>query len=497
MTAAEAYAELVRRTGEAATLASASALLSWDQETYMPSGGGEHRGRQLALLAGLTHDRRTDPRIGELLDRCTMPAETPEAADLREWRRGYDRAAKLPRRLVEELAETTSHAQQEWSAARTANDFPRFAPWLSKVLALKREEAAAIGGGACAYDVLLDEFEPGAAVATLQPMFADLRERLAKLVQEVRQAPKQPNLDVLKGDFPIAAQEAFGKQAAADFGFDFSRGRLDVTAHPFCTTIGPGDVRLTTRSRPECFGDGFFSILHETGHGLYEQGLPAERYGRPTGDAASLGVHESQSRLWENFVGRSAAFWAGRFAQLQEAFPAFGGAKLDPFVHAVNAVAPSFIRVDADEATYNLHVLLRFELEQELIADKLPIADLPAAWNERMQRLLGVTPPDDRRGCLQDVHWSCGLVGYFPTYTLGNLAAAQLFHAADRALGGLEPLLRRGDFRPLLDWLRTNVHAHGQRWRPAELLRRATGQTLSAEALLAALRGKYAPLYGL
>lgn len=498
----EAYAELMRRVKAVSLLSSCGSLLHWDQQTYMPPRGSAHRAEQLALLAGLAHARFTAPEIGHLLSEAESghPAQAPPtvtAVNLREVRRAYDRATRVPARLVEELARTSALAQDVWAEARKASDFERFRPWLDKLVVLKREEASAVGHGGSLYDAMLDEYEPGETAARLAPIFADLRNALADLVGRIGGSGRRPDLTVLHRTYPIPAQEAFGKAVAAAFGFDFQAGRLDVTTHPFCSGIGPGDTRLTTRYHPEDFGDAFFSILHEVGHGLYDQGLDADHYGTPMGEAVSLGVHESQSRLWENFVGRSRAFWDHWFPRARHAFPeALAGIDLDAFVFAINDVRPSLIRVDADEATYNLHILLRFELEQALITGDLPVADLPAAWSDGMTRLLGVTPPDDARGCLQDIHWSGGAFGYFPTYTLGNLYAAQFYATARTELGDLDGMIRRGEFLPLKEWLHRKIHREGRRYRAAELVVAVTGEPLTPRHLLSHLTEKYGALYG-
>jgi carboxypeptidase Taq len=501
MTSVQAYSELVELSKQASTLASVSSVLGWDQETYMPMGGAEHRGNQQALLAGLIHDRQTSPRFGELLsvvenDSEHRTGDTPESANIREWRRRYDRATKLPKSLVEELARTTSLAQGEWAAARSGNDFPRFQPWLQKIVELKRQESAALSAGRVNYDALLDEYEPGATAENLARIFAELRQQLVPFLKKLLGSLQRPDVQIVRRAFDIEKQKELGRLTAEAFGFDFSKGRLDETAHPFCTGLGPGDVRLTTRFNPNYFNDGFFSILHETGHGLYEQGLLPEHFGTPMGDAVSLGIHETQSRLWENLVGRSHSFWTQWYPRTRTLFSSsLGDVPLDQFHGAINAVAPSLIRVDADEVTYNLHVMLRFELERDLLSGDLPIGDVPNAWNQRMQEYLTVTPPDDRQGCLQDVHWSFGLFGYFPTYTLGNLGAAQLFGAANRELGGLDSAFVRGEFKPLLDWLREKVHRHGMRYRPNELIQKATGSALTSEAFMRTLQEKFGRLY--
>jgi carboxypeptidase Taq len=502
LTTDEAYAELIRRVKAIALLNSCGSVLHWDHQTYMPAKGSAHRAEQLALLAGLSHQQFTASEIGGLLSRAEEGSARREprsavAVNLREIRRAYDRATRVPPALVEELARTAALAHDVWVDARRASDFERFRPWLEKLVNLKRQEAAAVGGGG-PYDALLDEYEPGETVERLTPIFAELRTSLVELVGRIREAPKQPDLALLHRAYPVAAQEAFGKTVAAAIGFDFQAGRLDATVHPFCSGIGPGDTRLTTRYNLHDFGDAFFGVLHEAGHGLYDQGLEAEHFGTPMGEAVSLGIHESQSRLWENCVGRCESFWEYWLPQARQMFPeALTGVGLEAFVFAVNDVRPSLIRVDADEATYNLHILLRFELERDLIDGDLAVAELPAAWAEGMERLLGIRPPDDAHGCLQDVHWSGGSFGYFPTYTLGNLYAAQFFAKAQAELGDLAGQFRRGEFLPLTAWLNRAIHREGQRYRAAELVAAVTGEPLNPRHLLRHLTEKFGALYGL
>ncbi len=514
----EAYDELIRRLRELATLASCSAVLGWDEQTYMPSGGAAHRGNQMALLAGLQHERATDPRVGELLasvegSALTAEPDSVEAANIRELRRSYDRKTKLPRALVEELARTTSMAQPEWVAARAASDFARFRPWLEKIVQLKRQESACLVGGptatdgaagaaGSAYDPLLDEYEPGARSTDLAALFDALRRKLTPLVAAIGEAAARRGEPaggaILKRPYPRDRQRIFGEAVAAAVGFDFRRGRLDVTAHPFCTGIGPGDCRITTRFDEHEFSDAFFGILHEVGHALYEQGLDEAHHGTPMGEAVSLGVHESQSRLWENLVGRGRAFWVFWLPMARRIFhEALADVSLESFYAAVNRVSPSLIRVRADEATYNLHIIVRFELEQDLLAGDLEVGDLPGAWDQKYREYLGVAPANDAEGCLQDIHWSAGLIGYFPTYTLGNVYAAQLFAAARRDLGDLDEAFARGDFGGLLGWLRENVHRQGQRYRAADLVGRVTGSRPDHRPLIDGLRRKYAELYAI
>jgi carboxypeptidase Taq len=502
-TAEQAYTELLRRTRETALLGSCANVLGWDERTYMPREGSAHRAEQMALLARMAHESATAPEVGELLTHLESSsycrdADSIPAANLREIRRTHDRAVKLPKELVEELARVTTRAQQVWQEARQANDFARFRPWLEKIISLKRQEAQAIGYKQVAYDALLDEYEPGATTDQITNAFAALRADLIPLVGAILDAGLAPRRDILEREYPLEQQKLFGEQVAAAIGFDFNAGRLDVTTHPFCTGIGPGDCRITTRYDPRHFNDAFFGILHEAGHGIYDQGLDPAHFGAPAGQAASLGIHESQSRLWENQVGRGRPFWEHFFPIAQRLFPAaLGDILLDDFLFAVNEVRPSFIRVGADEATYNMHIILRFELEQALISGDLQPGDVPGAWNERFQKSFSLTPAGDADGCLQDIHWSMGGIGYFPTYTLGNLYAAQFMDQARQDLGYLDADFRRGEFGRLKAWLNEKVHRPGHRYMAKELCQRVTGAPLSHKPLITYLRAKYTPFYHL
>lgn len=496
-----AYDDLCTHLRESFLLGATSALLGWDQETYMPVGGGEQRAQQLALLARLQHERCTDARVGQWLAQCegdaALRADPDNAANLRGFRRDYDRATKLPAALIAELAATESRAQQEWAQARARSDFQRFAPWLSRMVQLQQQKADCLRtAGQTRWDALADLYEPGMNAAALQALFAPLRERLVELRQRTERG-KAPDESFNRQPIDEPRQEAFVRAVVAAMGFDLQRGRIDRSAHPFCTGTG-GDVRLTTRFHRDNVLDALGSTMHEGGHGLYEQGLEEAHLGTPLGEAVSLGIHESQSRLWENHVGRSAAFWQWCWPVAQQHL---GGAcaagDASSVFRAANVVRPSLIRVEADEATYDLHVMVRFVIEQELIAGDLSVNELPQRWNALYRDYLGVQVPDDRRGCLQDVHWSCGLFGYFPTYTLGNLYAAQFAAAAARALGDLPALLARGDFATLREWLRREVHRHGRRYTPAELCQRVTGQPLSSEPFLQHLQRKLTEVYEL
>lgn len=492
------YSDLLHRAKTVSLLHSCSSALHWDQQTQMPKAGAAFRGEQLALLARLAHKEATEPKIRELLiaaEAERYPADSIEAANVRESRHAFDRAMKIPPRLVEELARVTALANEAWTDAREKSDFSLFRKHLEEIVQLKREEASAVGWKNHPYDALLDEYEPGATTADITKLFAELTAELVPIIQAIANAKRTPDRSILERDFPLDRQRLFAESAAAAVGFDFRAGRLDTTTHPFCSGFGPGDCRITTRYNPRAFHEAFFGVLHEAGHGLYEQNLPTDRYGEPSAQSCSLGIHESQSRLWENLVGRNRPFWEHFFPRLQQAFPSVADVRLDDFHFAINAVRPSFIRVEADEATYNLHIVLRFEIEQALVSGDLPVADLPGAWNEKFQKFFNLTPSNDREGCLQDIHWAFGGIGYFPTYTLGNLYSAQFLQAARAALPNLEDEFRRGNFRDLRDWLVEHVHSQGRRFRAGQLCERTTGHPLSVRPFLDELRAKFFPLY--
>ena len=499
------YAELLNHVRKAALLVSCGAVLGWDRETYMPDGGNEHRANQLSLLAGVGHEWSTAPKIGELLDQLadselTDATDSDSAANIREIRRNYERSRKLPQRLVEELSRVTALAQHHWATARRRDDFKSFAPWLKQIIDLKREEADVVGfaDDGEPYDALLDEYEPGASSAGVAVVFNALRQEVVPLLDAIKGAKKRPDRSILTRRFPVERQVEFGREAAAAIGFDFNKGRLDVTTHPFCSGFGPGDCRLTTRYDESFFSSAFFGTLHESGHGMYEQGLPEEAFGTPLGSSVSLGIHESQSRMWENLVGRSRSFWEHFYARAAKLFPeALGSTALDDFHFAINAVNPSFIRVEADEVTYNLHIMLRFDLERDLISGQLQPNDVPEAWNSRFTSDFGITPASNAEGCLQDVHWSAGLLGYFPTYALGNMYAAQFFAAAEEELRDLQSQFANGEFQPLLQWLREHIHHHGQRFSAGRLVEVVTGKSLSNKPLMRHLDARFRPLYGI
>ena len=457
----------------------------------------------MALVSGLVHSRRTDPRIDEWLSAVEgSPLAEDTASDsgatIHWLRKDYDRNVKLPQRLVEELARASIQGQQAWVAAREADDFARFAPQLETIVRLVREKADALDHGDCRYDALLDEYEPQARTSEVATVLEDLVGKLSVLVREIAATGKKPPTEILHRSFPVSAQSRFGRWAAEKIGFDFNAGRIDVTHHPFCSGIGPGDCRITTRYDEEFFSTSFFGTLHEAGHGIYEQGLRQDQFGLPPGSYASLGIHESQSRMWENHVGRSRPFWDYMFPEAQKAFAqSLSDVSLNNFHWAINEVRPSLIRVEADEVTYNLHIAIRFELERALVDDDLPVSELPSAWNDKYLQYFGIQPSSDADGVLQDVHWSSAAIGYFSTYSLGNLYASQMFERARLDLGDIDEQFRRGEYLPLRDWLRTQVHTHGRCHPASDLIQRISGRPLSSQPLLDYLQVKLRPLYGI
>ncbi len=502
MTAQQAYQELIKEVKEISILGSCASVLGWDERTYMPRQGAEHRSNQLGLIARLSHERFTSSKIGDLLAKSESDGlkagDTPEAANLREIRHQYDKATKLPSDLVEEMTKTTSLAQGKWAEARAKSDFKAFQPWLEKIVAIEQKVADAYGWKGERYNALLDNYEPGATVDDIASVFEKLRGELVTLLQKIKNAPKKPDVSIIEREYNIEMQRVFGESVAEAMGFDFAAGRLDITTHPFCSGFGPGDTRITTRYNPRRLNDALFGIMHEAGHALYEMGIQkAEYFGEPMGEAASLGIHESQSRMWENQVGRSKEFWVYFLPQAKRIFrPSLDNVSLDAFYGAVNYVTPSYIRVEADEATYNLHILLRFEIERAMLTGDLKPADVAHEWNSRFEKYFGLKVDNDANGCLQDVHWSAGYIGYFPTYTLGNLYSAQFFAKARQDMPNLGKQFEQGNYAELLAWLRKNIHMHGQRYRATDLVKRVTGQPLSAQPLVDYMNKKYGEIYG-
>ena len=498
----EAYEQLVTAIRETSLLDSIGSLMSWDEHTYLPPKAPGHRANQQALIARMSHQSFTSPRIGELLQVIEQsdlmsPPDSDAAANARELRRLYDRAKKLPTSLVEEMTRTAVLAQAAWVQAKTKSNFATFEPWLDKTIQLKRQEASCVGYAKNPYDALLDAYEPAETAENVQRVFDSFRPRLVNLIGRIVGSSRKAPVHLLERKYPNDLQDKLAREAAAAVGFDFDAGRLDITVHPFCSGLGPGDTRITTRYDENFYGDALFSVLHEVGHALYEQGLPKEQYfGLPIAESVSLGIHESQSRMWENLVGRSRSFWKFFFPKVRQAFGAtVADITEDQWLFAINDVHPSLIRTESDETTYNLHVMLRFELEQAMIGGQLNAKDIPAVWNDRMESYLGVRPTDDARGCLQDIHWSLGSIGYFATYSLGNLYAAQFFEQGRKDLGDLDAMFARGEFKPLLDWLREKIHRHGKRYTARQLVKRITGSELSADPLMRHLENKAREFY--
>ena len=499
----EKLADLKSRLLQASDLRSAAAVLYWDQATYMPPGGAEARGRQLGQLSQLAQEKATDPAIGRLLDELrpyeeSLPYEHDDASLIRVGRREYERATKLPPEFVAEITNHLTASYQAWTTARPANDFAAVRPYLEKTLELSRRTAEFFPGYAHLADPLIDEADHGMTVALLRPLFAELRKELVPLVEAIKERPA-PDSSFLHRDYPEPPQQAFGLDVVQRYGYDLRRGRQDKTHHPFMIRFSEGDVRITTRFSTDDLGDGLFSTLHEAGHAMYEQGVNPTFEGTPLGGGTSSGVHESQSRTWENLVGRSRPFWSHFFPQLQAVFPQqLGDVSADAFYRAINKVQPSLIRVDADEVTYNLHVIIRFELELALLEGTLAIKDLPDAWHASYRGYLGVHAPDDRDGVLQDVHWYGGLIGgQFQGYTLGNIMSAAFFDRALQAHPEIVDEISAGEFGTLHGWLKEQIYQHGSKFTAAELIERVTGGPLTIKPYIGYLNTKFGELYGL
>ena len=495
--------QLKTKLAEICDLNNTASLLGWDKQTYMPHGAGKSRAEQLATLGRLSHEKFATPEIGELIEGAAIesaqsPNESDEASLLRVVRRDYVRACKIPPSLVADLARASSLGMEIWFAAREQANFSLFRDALETIFVLHRQLAACLGYDDSIYDPLLDHYEPGMKTASVRELFAELKQALIPLVRRVTEKLDAVDDSVLHGRYAEKAQWDFGMEVLQRMGFDLERGRLDKSVHPFTTSFSVDDVRITARIEENYFPTAFGGMLHEGGHALYEQGVSQALERTFLAGGASLGVHESQSRLWENMVGKSRGFWKFFFPRLQQSFPEnLSHLSMDDFYRAINRVKPSFIRIEADELTYNLHILLRYELEIDVLEDRLRVVDLPAAWNAKMNESLGLVPSDDALGVLQDVHWSNGLIGYFPTYTLGNLISAQFFEKAAEQHPEIFPAIENGEFQPLLQWLRTNIHSHGRKFTPQELLIRTTGESLRPSYYLRYLQRKYAEIYRL
>ncbi len=498
----EAYQRLLDRLAEVQDISAAAGVLAWDQRTMMPSGGTSARADQLATLVRLSFERFTSDEIGELLEELgpygeSLDHDSDEASLIRVARRDYDKAVRVPLELQAEMARSASIAEASWKQARAASDFAMFLPHLEQALDLKRQYIACFEPCDEPYDVLLDDYEPDMKAAEVRTVFEKLKAGLVPLVAEIQERAAVVDSSALSGVFPIDRQRDVERMILTSFGFTDDEWRLDETAHPFASKGGPQDIRLTTHHSIDEL-TSIFACMHEFGHGLYEHEVDRTLYRTPLARGASLGVHESQSRLWENMIGRSLPFWRCFYPAIQEAFPEqLSGLTLDGFYRAINRVQPSLIRIHADEVTYNLHVILRFELELELTSGQLAAVDVPEAWDARIREYLGIEVPDVADGCLQDIHWSGGAIGYFPTYALGNVIAGQLWERIRVDLPDLEQQVERGEFGPLRDWLREHIHRHGRKLMPRELIERIVGGPIDPQPLLAYLRTKFGVIYGL
>lgn len=498
----EKYQELVRHLSTVHDLNMIGAVLNWDQETAMPPGGAEARAQQMSTLSRLAHEMFTADKTGELLERAEselngVPYDSDEASMIRVVKQDYAEATKLPADFVAEYTKQTSLAHHIWAEARAKSDFNHFQPALERIMELTRQMAEYLGYTEHPYDALLGQYERGMTTKQVAEIFAAHRPALVELIAAIS-AARPVDDSILRQSYPIEKQREFGRMIVTTCGFDFNRGMQAISVHPFCTHFSANDVRITTRYTENYINESLFGFLHEAGHGMYEQGTAQHLDGTPLSGGTSLGVHESQSRLWENIVGRSRVFWIWALPKMKAIFPAqLEGVTVEQIYKAVNKVERSFIRVEADEATYNLHIILRFELEQDMLTGKIRIADLPDIWNTRFTEYFGITPPNDAKGVLQDVHWSAGLIGYFATYALGNLLSVQYYHAALRDHPSIPDEIAEGKFDTLRHWMNEKIHQHGRKFTGDELTRRITGEGIQSRDYITYLQTKYRDVYGL
>lgn len=482
-------------------LSSATALLHWDLETYMPSEGGAVRGKTISILSALVHEKFTSPEFESLITELKGASDAgllseEESCVVREVWRDFSREKKLPKEFVEDLSQTTSDAHHVWADAKNKSDFTLFLPTLKKIISLKRRQADYYGYDRSPYDALLDGFEQDTTIQDIDPLFTELKNFLIPFIKQIGDAGEKTRDDLFNGDFDISKQRELCKDVLDQIGFSFAKGRLDEAAHPFTQGFHPSDVRITTRYDQHNVFYSLLSTIHEAGHAFYDMGLSEEHFGLPLGESLSLGIHESQSRLWENHIGRGRPFWMHMYPRLQTVFPKpFADISFNDFYAHLNRVTPSFIRTESDEVTYNMHIIIRLEIEREIIEGSLEVESIPEVWNQKVKQYLGIDVPDDAHGCLQDVHWSGGMFGYFPTYSLGNLYAAQLYGAASRDILNLEEEISRGSFTHLREWLRTRVHVHGRRYAQDALIQKATGEKLNAQHFIDYITKKYSHLY--
>lgn len=489
--------------GEVTDISHAIALLGWDQQTYMPPGGANDRAMQLATLSSLAHSKFVSDEMGHALDAASQEidgadADSDEARLIKKTRRDYDKESRVPTAWVADFSRVGALAHPEWEKARSEADFSIFQPHLEKLVALRREYVDFFAPYDHVYDPLLDDFEPGMKTTDVKAVFDALRPKQVELVQAIAEDGAPVDDSIVRQNYDVQKQWDFGVEVITALGYDFEHGRQDKSVHPFTTSFGIGDVRITTRFIPDFLNSSLFGSMHEAGHGMYEQGIKPELGRTPLADGASLAIHESQSRMWENLIGRSRPFWKAFFPRLQSYFPELlENVDIDTFYRAINKVQRSFIRVDADEATYNLHIMLRFELEIALMEGDLLVEDLPEAWNSKFEEFMGLTPPDDAKGVLQDIHWSFGGFGYFSTYALGNLVASQLWEKIISDIPDVNEKIESADFKDLLQWLRENIHQYGAKYEPIELLTRVTGKGLDYEPYMNYLETKFKDIYQL
>lgn len=494
----EGLKSLKARLADVNALGCAARIMDWDQQTYMPPGGADARAEHVSLLGRMAHERFTSDELRKALDKARgeVDVNSDDGALIRVVTRDLDLATKLPSDFVAEKGRLSALAHEIWVKARAANDFKSFAPSLEKMFELTAKEAELLGYKDHIYDPLLDKHEEGATAEDARRMFETLKGTGVRLVKEIQNSGVKIDDSALYGDWDTGKQKSFTEMLVKEIGFDMTRGRQDTAPHPFCTGWSVNDIRLTTRFKPY-IGSSIFGSLHEAGHGMYEQGSPQAWDRTPLAGGTSLGIHESQSRFWENIIGRSKSFWKRYLPVLQKDFPGLSQFDLESWYRAINKIEPSFIRVEADELTYNMHVLTRFELECDILTGKLAIKDLPDAWNGKYEAYLGVTPKTDSEGCLQDVHWSAGLIGYFPTYSMGNLMSYQFLNAMVAEIGPIDTMIEKGDFATILGWLQRNIYSKGRKYPPKELVMQVTGKPMGAEDYVAGLTAKYSEIYGL
>lgn len=497
------FSELKSRLLELSHIGSAMALLHWDQEVYMPKKGAEFRAKTLSNLAGILHEKFVSKEFEKLLKQIyklekNNELDKSESVIFNEIWKQFSREKKLPVEFVKELTETCSNAESVWAEARKKSDFKIFLPYLKKIVDLKRKEAELVGFKNSPYDALLDEYEPQMTSQEVSIIFFELREFLVELLKKIKRSKIKLNPTSLYGKFPLENQKRFNEFVVGKIGFDFERGRLDESTHPFSTSFNPDDARITTRYDKKNLMYSLSSAIHETGHALYEQGLLPENFGTPLGESISHGIHESQSRIWEKIVGQDKNFWKYFYPKLKKEFPeSFKNVDLEKFYRNINYVKPSLIRTESDEVTYNLHIILRFEIEKDLIEGTIEVEDLPKIWNSKMKEYLGIDVPNDASGVLQDVHWSGGSIGYFPTYALGNLYSAQIFNSAKRDILNLEKEIAAGKFEHFREWLRGNIHIHGKAYSANGLMKEITGEELNSKYFIDYITNKYTNIYEL